>query len=57
MEPLIYAQWFVKMEPVAQEALRVGKDGEVKFVPERFSKTYINWMENVHDWCISRQLW
>ena len=57
VEPLISAQWFVKMEPLAQEALRVVKDGEIKFVPERFSKTYINWMENVHDWCISRQLW
>ena len=57
VEPLISAQWFVKMAPLAVEALRVVKDGEVKFVPERFSKTYINWMENVHDWCISRQLW
>ena len=57
VEPLISAQWFVKMEPLAKEALRVVRDGEVKFVPERFSKTYINWMENVHDWCISRQLW
>ena len=57
VEPLISAQWFVKMEPLAQEALRVVRDGEVKFVPERFSKTYVNWMENVHDWCISRQLW
>ena len=57
VEPLISAQWFVKMEPLAQEALRVVKEGEVKFVPERFAKTYINWMENVHDWCISRQLW
>ena len=57
VEPLISAQWFVKMEPLAQDALRVVRDGEVKFVPERFSKTYINWMENVHDWCISRQLW
>ena len=57
VEPLISAQWFVKMAPLAEEALRVVKDGEVKFVPERFSKTYINWMENVHDWCISRQLW
>ena len=57
VEPLISAQWFVKMEPLAKEALRVVKNGEVKFVPERFSKTYINWMENVHDWCISRQLW
>ncbi len=57
VEPLISAQWFVKMEPLAKEALRVVKEGEVKFVPDRFSKTYINWMENVHDWCISRQLW
>ena len=57
VEPLISAQWFVKMEPLAKEALRVVRDGEVKFVPDRFSKTYINWMENVHDWCISRQLW
>ena len=57
VEPLISAQWFVKMEPLAQEALRVVREGEVKFVPERFSKTYTNWMENVHDWCISRQLW
>ena len=57
VEPLISAQWFVKMEPLAKEALRVVKDGEVQFVPERFTKTYTNWMENVHDWCISRQLW
>ena len=57
VEPLISAQWFVKMEPLAGEALRVVNDGEVKFVPERFSKTYTNWMENVRDWCISRQLW
>jgi len=57
VEPLISAQWFVKMEPLAKEALRVVKDGETKFVPDRFSKTYINWMENVRDWCISRQLW
>ena len=57
VEPIISAQWFVKMEPLAKEAMRVVKEGEVKFVPERFSKTYLNWMENVHDWCISRQLW
>ena len=57
VEPLISAQWFVKMAPLAEEALRVVNDGEVKFVPDRFSKTYTNWMENVHDWCISRQLW
>ena len=57
VEPIISAQWFVKMEPLAREALRVVNDGEVKFVPDRFSKIYTNWMENVHDWCISRQLW
>ena len=57
VEPLISAQWFVKMEPLAKEALRVVNEGEVQFVPDRFAKTYTNWMENVHDWCISRQLW
>ena len=57
VEPLISAQWFVKMKPLAEEAIRVVKNGTIKFVPERFSKTYLNWMENVHDWCISRQLW
>ena len=57
VEPLISAQWFVKMAPLAKEAIRVVKDGTIKFVPERFTKTYTNWMENVHDWCISRQLW
>jgi len=57
VEPIISAQWFVKMAPLAKEAIRVVSDGEVKFVPDRFSKTYTNWMENVHDWCISRQLW
>ena len=57
VEPIISAQWFVKMQPLAEEAIRVVKDGETKFVPERFSKTYLNWMENVRDWCISRQLW
>ncbi|SBW06971.1 Valine--tRNA ligase [uncultured Eubacteriales bacterium] len=57
VEPLISAQWFVKMEPLAKEALRVVNEGETKFVPDRFSKIYTNWMENVHDWCISRQLW
>jgi len=57
VEPIISAQWFVKMKPLAEEAIRVVKDGETKFVPDRFSKTYLNWMENVRDWCISRQLW
>ena len=57
VEPIISAQWFVKMKPLAEEALRVVYEGETKFVPERFTKTYTNWMENVRDWCISRQLW
>ena len=57
VEPIISAQWFVKMKPLAEEAIRVVKENETKFVPERFSKTYLNWMENVRDWCISRQLW
>ena len=57
VEPLISAQWFVRMKPLAEEAIRVIKDGTIRFVPERFSKTYLNCMENVHDWCISRQLW
>ena len=57
VEPIISAQWFVKMKPLAEEAIRVVRDGETKFVPDRFSKTYMNWMENVRDWCISRQLW
>ena len=57
VEPIISAQWFVKMEPLAKEALRVVNEGETRFVPDRFAKTYTNWMENVHDWCISRQLW
>ena len=57
VEPMTSKQWFVKMEPLAVEALRVVKDGTISFIPDRFSKTYLNWMENVHDWCISRQLW
>ncbi len=57
VEPLISAQWFVKMEPLAKEALAVVRDGRIRFVPDRFTKIYNNWMENVHDWCISRQLW
>ena len=57
VEPIISAQWFVKMKPLAEEALRVVNEGETSFVPERFTKTYTNWMENVRDWCISRQLW
>ncbi|MEG1633857.1 MAG: valine--tRNA ligase, partial [Oscillospiraceae bacterium] len=57
VEPIASEQWFVSMEPLAGEAIRVVEEGEVKFVPERFSKTYLNWMHGVRDWCISRQLW
>ena len=57
VEPIISAQWFVKMKPLAEKAIEVVKEGETKFVPDRFTKTYLNWMENVRDWCISRQLW
>jgi len=57
VEPIISAQWFVKMKPLAEPAIEAVKTGETKFVPERFTKNYLNWMENLHDWCISRQLW
>ena len=57
IEPITSAQWFVKMEPLAKPALECVTSGDVSFVPDRFSKIYTNWMENVHDWCISRQLW
>ena len=57
VEPITSDQWFVKMEPLAKPALEVVRSGEIKFEPERFTKTYTNWMENCHDWCISRQLW
>ena len=57
VEPLTSDQWFVKMGPMIQPAIDAVKEGKIKFVPERFTKTYINWMENLHDWCISRQLW
>ena len=57
VEPIISAQWFVKMKPLAEKAIDVVKEGETKFVPDRFTKTYLNWMETVRDWCISRQLW
>ncbi|WP_265444965.1 valine--tRNA ligase [Acetivibrio straminisolvens] len=57
IEPLISKQWFVKMKPLAEPAIEVVKNGTIKFVPERFSKIYFNWMENIQDWCISRQLW
>ncbi len=57
VEPIISAQWFVKMKPLAEEAIRCVNDGETRFVPERFTKNYMNWMNNIRDWCISRQLW
>ena len=57
VEPLLSKQWFVKMKPLAEPAIKVVKDEEIKFVPDRFSKVYYNWMENIQDWCISRQLW
>jgi len=57
IEPLISPQWFVKMGPLAAPAIDAVKGGDIRFVPERFSKTYISWMENIRDWCISRQLW
>ena len=57
VEPLTSDQWFVKMKPLAEPAIEAVKDGSINFVPERFSKNYFNWMNNILDWCISRQLW
>jgi len=57
IEPMISKQWFVKMKPLAEPAIEVVRNGTIKFVPERFAKIYFNWMENIQDWCISRQLW
>jgi len=57
VEPLISKQWFIKMLPLATPALNAVKYGQIKIVPERFTKTYTDWLENIHDWCISRQLW
>ena len=57
VEPRVSTQWFVKMEPLAGPAVDVVKDGTIRFIPERLEKTYYNWMENIKDWCISRQLW
>lgn len=57
VEPIVSKQWFVKMKPLAKPAIEAVKNGDTKFVPERFSKIYMNWMENVFDWCISRQIW
>ena len=57
IEPMVSKQWFVKMEPLAKPAIKAVKDGDTKFIPERFEKVYFHWMENIKDWCISRQLW
>ena len=57
IEPMVSKQWFVKMKPLAEPAIQAVKDGEIRFVPERFTKVYLGWMENIRDWCISRQLW
>ena len=57
VEPRVSKQWFVKMQPLAEPAIKVVREGKTKFIPERFDKTYYNWMENIRDWCISRQLW
>lgn len=57
VEPLISTQWFVKIEPLAQKAVEAVRDGRIRIVPEHFERVYFNWMENIEDWCISRQLW
>ena len=57
IEPLISRQWFVRMKPLAEPAMRAAEDGRIQFVPERFTKIYLTWLENIRDWCISRQLW
>jgi len=57
IEPMISTQWFVDIAPLAEKALKVVRDGEIEIIPERFRKVYYNWLENIHDWCISRQLW
>ncbi len=57
IEPLVSEQWFVKMKPLAEPAIRAAKSGRLQFRPERWQKVYLDWLENVHDWCISRQLW
>lgn len=57
VEPRVSTQWFVKMEPLAKPAINAVKDGDIRFIPERMDKVYYNWMENIKDWCISRQLW
>ncbi len=56
-EPLVSKQWFIKTKPLAKEAIKAVKEGKIKIIPKRFEKIYFNWLENIHDWCISRQLW
>lgn len=57
VEPLISPQWFVRMKPLAEPAMKAVKEGDISFVPQRFAQVYLNWMENIRDWCVSRQLW
>ncbi len=57
LEPYLTEQWYVKVEPLAREAVAAVRDGRTRFVPENWSRTYFEWMKNIHDWCISRQLW
>ncbi|MGE5675945.1 MAG: valine--tRNA ligase, partial [Mycobacterium leprae] len=57
VEPIISRQWYVKMRPLAEPAIKAVEEGQIKFVPERFTKIYLHWMENIQDWCISRQIW
>ncbi len=57
VEPRVSKQWFVKMKPLAEPAIRAAENGDLRFVPDRFTKIYISWLENIRDWCISRQLW
>jgi len=57
IEPIMSTQWFVKMKPLAQKAIKAVESGEIKIIPKRFEKVYFHWMNNIHDWCISRQLW
>jgi valyl-tRNA synthetase len=57
VEPRLSLQWFIKIQPLADKAIAAVKEGHIKFTPEMYAKTYLNWMENIHDWCISRQLW
>ncbi len=57
IEPMASTQWFVKMEPLAKPAIEVVKNGKIQIIPDHFTKVYLNWMENIRDWCMSRQLW